>query len=134
MVKYLLDTNVLIECLRRNRAMIDVVMTKGKDHDLAISTVTFGELMVGMQKNDTPRRRAALQKVLAPIRVLPFDEPAAAQFARVKSALEKTGSVIGPYDMQIAGHAISVGRPLVTHNSEEFSRIEGLEWEDWETE
>lgn len=133
MVKYLLDTNVLIECLRRNRAMIDVLVSRGKDHDLAISSVTFGELMVGIQKNDTPRRRAALHKVLAPIVILPFDKPAAVEFARVKSALEKSGAVIGAYDMQIAGHAISVGRRLVTHNGEEFSRIKGLDWEDWET-
>jgi tRNA(fMet)-specific endonuclease VapC len=133
-VKYLLDTNVLIECLRRNRAMIEALISRGKGHDLAISSVTYGELMVGIHKNDTPRRRAALHKVLAPTSILPFDESAAAEFARVKSALEKSGAVIGPYDMQIAGHAISQGRRLVTHNSEEFSRIKGLEWEDWEAE
>ena len=132
MVKYLLDTNVLIECLRRNRNMVQTVMAKGKGHDLAISSVTFGELMVGILKNDTPRRRAALRKVLAPIRILLFDEAAATEFARVKLALEKSGMVIGPYDMQIAGHAISTARHLVTHNSDEFSRIKRLHWEDWE--
>lgn len=133
-MKYLLDTNVLIECLRQNRVMIATVMTKGKGHDLAISAVTFGELMVGIYKNDTPRRRSALQKVLAPIQLLPFDQSAAAEFARIKSDLEQIGGVIGPYDMQIAGHAISTGRRLVTHNSKEFSRIKRLQWEDWEME
>jgi tRNA(fMet)-specific endonuclease VapC len=132
MVKYLLDTNVLIECLRRNPLMVEAVMAKGRDHDLAISSVTFGELMVGILKNDTPRRRSALRKVLTPIRILPFDEAAASDFARIKSALEKSGTVIGPYDMQIAGHAISTGRHLVTHNSNEFARINRLQWEDWE--
>jgi tRNA(fMet)-specific endonuclease VapC len=134
MVRYLLDTNVLIECLRRNRSMIEAVMMKGKCHELAISSVTFGELMVGIFKNDTPRRRAAFHKVLAPIRILSFDESAAAEFARVKSDLEKTGGMIGPYDMQIAGHAICTGRRLVTHNSKEFLRIKRLDWEDWELE
>jgi len=132
MVKYLFDTNVLIECLRRNRGMVETVMAKGKGHDLAISSVTFGELMVGILKNDTPRRRAALRKVLAPIRILLFDKAAATEFARIKLALEKSGMVIGPYDMQIAGQAISSGRCLVTHNSDEFSRIKRLHWEDWE--
>ncbi|MFP4353299.1 MAG: type II toxin-antitoxin system VapC family toxin [Puniceicoccaceae bacterium] len=61
-MKYLLDTNVLIECLRQNRQMAEKVMAKGKGHDLAISSVTYGELMVGILKNDTPRRRAALRK------------------------------------------------------------------------
>lgn len=34
--------------------------------------------------------------------------------------------------MQIAGHAISSARCLVTRNSDEFSRIKELRWEDWE--
>lgn len=73
-----------------------------------------------------------MRKVLAPIGILPFDEAAASDFARIKSALEKSGRVIGPYDMQIVGHAISTGRHLVTHNSTEFARIDRLQWEDWE--
>jgi tRNA(fMet)-specific endonuclease VapC len=131
-VKFLLDTNVLIECLRRNQKMIHAVMANGKGHDVAISSVTFGELMVGILKNDTPRRRAALSKVLAPTKILPFDQDAAVEFAHVKSVLEKSGEVIGPYDMQIAGHAISAGRRLVTHKNREFSRVRRLDWEDWE--
>ena len=132
MVKYLLDTHVLIECLRRNPKMVETVMAKGKGHDLAISSVTYGELLVGIHKNDTPRRRAALSKVLAPMQILAFDDRAAAEFAKIKSALERTGEGIGPYDMQIAGHAISVGRRLVTHNGDEFERVKQLKWEDWE--
>lgn len=132
MVKYLLDTNVLIECLRRNRNMIEAIIARGKGQDLAISSVTFGELMVGILKNDTPRRRAALRNVLTPIRILPYDQDAATEFGRIKSTLEKSGTVIDPYDMQIAAHAISTARRLVTHNSSEFSRIERLHWEDWE--
>lgn len=132
-MKYLLDTNVLIGCLRRNRKLAEAVETNGKGQDLAISAVTYGELMVGMFKNDTPRRRAALHKVLAPMRILDFDETAATEFARIKSALETTGKVIGPYDMQVAAHAIAARRILVTHNRCEFSRIERLEFEDWES-
>ncbi|MBC2603953.1 type II toxin-antitoxin system VapC family toxin [Puniceicoccus vermicola] len=132
MVKYLLDTNVLIECLRRNPKMVETVMAKGKGHDLAISAVTYGELLVGIHKNDTPRRRAALSKVLAPMQILAFDDHAAAEFAKIKSALERTGEGIGSYDMQIAGHAISAGRRLVTHNGDEFARVKQLKWEDWE--
>lgn len=131
-VKYLLDTNVLIKCLRQNQEMVETVEARGKGHDLAISSVTYGELMVGILKNDTPRRRAALRKVLAPMQILAFDERAATEFAKIKSTLEKNGEGIGPYDMQIAGHAISSGRLLVTHNSHEFSRIHRLQWEDWE--
>jgi tRNA(fMet)-specific endonuclease VapC len=131
-MKYLLDTNVLIGCLRGNRNLIEALEKNGKDHDLAISTVTYGELMVGIFKNDTPRRRGALKKVLAPFRILDFDRESATEFARIKSALKAAGKVIGPYDMQIAAHAISARRRLVTHNGKEFSRIDNLSFEDWE--
>jgi len=131
-VKYLLDTNVLIACLRGNQAVIHAVISKGQGHDLAISSVTYAELMVGLLKKPTPRRRAALNKVLAPLPVLPFEKTAASAFARVKADLEAIGSVIGPYDMQIAGHAIASRRRLVTHNTKEFSRIASLSYEDWE--
>ena len=127
-----MHTNVLIGCLRGNRQLIEAVEKQGKGHDLTISSVTFGELMVGIFKNDTPRRRAALQKVLSPLDILPFDQEAAKEFGRIKSGLEKMGQVIGPYDMQIAAHAISTKRILVTHNAREFSRIEKLQFVDWE--
>lgn len=112
--------------------MVAALKSNGPCHDLAISSITYGELMVGIFKNDTPRRRSAFQKVLSPMQILEFDRPAAIEFARIKSTLEQTGEVIGPYDMQIAGHAMSSSRRLVTHNSSEFSRIQGLEWEDWQ--
>lgn len=131
-MKYLLDTNVLIECLRGNPDMIAAVKKNGRSHDLAMSSITYGELMVGIMKHDTPRRRGALQKVLSPMKLIDFDRDAAVEFARIKSHLEQSGKSIGPYDMQIAGHAISTSRCLITHNVKEFSRIRGLQWEDWQ--
>jgi tRNA(fMet)-specific endonuclease VapC len=131
-VKYLLDTNVLIACLRRDLKMIETVERNGRNQDLAISSITYGELMVGILKNDTPRRRAALSKVLTPMQVLDFDQSAAVEFARIKSSLEREGTPVGPYDMQIAAHAISSKRTLVPHNHNEFARIKNLSVADWE--
>ena len=108
--------------------------TRGRGQDLAISSITYGELMVGILKKDSPRRRAALRKVLAPMTILPFDRDAGIEFARIKADLEQSGEVIGPYDLQIAGHAVASGRRLVTHNGTEFSRVKDLDWVDWEAE
>lgn len=132
MVKYLLDTNVLIGCLRKDEKLVEAVERNGKGHCLAISSISYGELMVGIFKKDSPNRRAALHKVLSPMQILDFDRDAAVEFARIKATLERAGKVIGPYDMQIAAHAISSGRRLVTHNRDEFSRIDKLDFEDWE--
>jgi tRNA(fMet)-specific endonuclease VapC len=128
----MLDTNLLIGCLRRKKSLVDSLKKNGRGHELVISSITYGELMVGLMKNDTPRRRAALAKVLAPMAILDFNKGAAQTYAKVKVDLESHGEAIGPYDMQIAAHAISEGYVVVTHNTEEFSRIKGLNIVDWE--
>jgi tRNA(fMet)-specific endonuclease VapC len=130
----MLDTNLLVGCLRKKSSIIESVKRNGRGNDLAISSITYGELMVGIIKNDTPRRRCALAKVLAPVKILDFDKDAAQTFAKVKASLETKGTVIGPYDMQIAAHAMSRGYTVVTHNTDEFNRIEGLNVVDWEDE
>ena len=48
--------------------------------------------------------------------------------------LERKGMPIHPMDMLIAGHAKSKGVILVTNNTREFFRVEGLEVEDWTKE
>lgn len=130
-MNYMLDTNILIDCLRSKKSTIEVIKKHGKTSALHISTVVLGELFVGLKKNDTPRRRAALNKVLAPIRILDFDKEAAKHFGLVKSKLEAKGNVIGSYDMQIAGHALAQNMTLITHNTKEFSRVDKLKIKDW---
>jgi tRNA(fMet)-specific endonuclease VapC len=39
--------------------------------------------------------------------------------------------MIGPIDMLLAAQALSKGLILVTNNTKEFERIEGLKIEDW---
>lgn len=51
---------------------------------------------------------------------------------KVRGELQKNGKPIGPYDLQIASIALANNLILVTHNKKEFSRIQGLEIEDWE--
>ena len=101
-------------------------------HDLFISTITYGEIMTGIHSNDTPRRRGALHKVLAPMTILDYDQEAASHFGFLKNKIKT--NTIGPYDIQIAAHALSKGLTLVTHNTKEFSRIEELNIVDWEVD
>ncbi len=70
--------------------------------------------------------------MLGTVHQLPFDAAAAAEAAMVRATLEATGQPIGPYDTLLAGHAISLGFVLVTHNTIEFSRVPGLVLEDWQ--
>ena len=52
-------------------------------------------------------------------------------FGQLRAELARTGRVIGPYDMMIAGHARSLGLILVTNNQKEFERVPGLRVENW---
>ena len=103
------------------------------DSDIAVCTVTMGEMYAGSAKSQTPERSRALQDAFF-IRFasLNFDEAAADAFGQIRAELESAGTPIGPYDMQIAGIAQVHGLIVVTHNVKEFSRIAGLVVEDWE--
>lgn len=102
--------------------------------DCAISVVTAYELFTGIAKCREPEReRAKVNRLMAIVHVLPFDEAAAQRAAGVRAALESAGNVCGPYDLLIAGHALALGLSLITNNVGEFSRVADLAIEDWLT-
>jgi tRNA(fMet)-specific endonuclease VapC len=73
-----------------------------------------------------------VEAFLAPMSSLPFDDTAADRYATIRSTLERQGMRIGAYDLQIAAIAVVQGLTLVTHNTQEFSRVPDLLIEDWE--
>ena len=91
--------------------------------------------MHGVEKSQAvERNRVAIMLFLSSISILPFDNDAAEEYAKVRADLERTGTPIGPMDMLIAGHAKSKGVILVTNNTKEFFRVEDLGVEDWTKE
>lgn len=132
-MKYLLDTNTCIRFVNGRAPQIRERMGTVSDSDIAISTVTKGEMYAGSAKSQTPQRSRARQDAFfVRFASLPFDEAAADEFGRIRAHLELAGTPIGPYDMQIAAIAIVNNLILVTHNTKEFGRVSGLEIEDWE--
>ncbi len=92
------------------------------------------ELFTGIEKCSHPdRERAKVTNFLEMVSFLPFDKSAAIESARIRATLEETGRTIGPYDLLIAGQAISMQLVLVTNNVSEFSRVTDLSCEDWQT-
>ena len=128
----MLDTNVCIALMRRNpsvRAQIERL----QPGDCAVSSITAFELFHGLERCSQPdREREKIAELMRVVGVLPFDEAAAKRAAKVRHELEKTGNVIGPFDVLIAGHALATGMVLVTNNMGEFSRVDGLTLEDWQ--
>src|SRR5215207_2858253 len=116
-MKYLLDSNTCIRYINGRAPQIRSHMQPILDSDIAVSTVTKGEMYAGSARSMTPQRSRAKQDVFF-IRFtsLSFDERAADAFGRIRAHLESAGTPIGPYDMQIAAIAVVHGLILVTHN------------------
>ena len=99
---------------------------------LCISSVSLAELHYGAAKSELPARSPSVaESFAAPLEVLPFEEKAAVHYGEIRAALERAGIPIGPYDLMIAGHARSQGPTLVTNNTREFERVDGLRTENW---
>lgn len=129
---YMLDTNAIIMAIRHPDWKICSRIRQHLGKDLCISSVTYGELEYGIRKSSCPERnRIAITRILLGIRILDFDASAAAHFGDIFADLEKKQMRIGDRDMMIAGHARSLGCVLVSNNTREFSRVEGLRLEDW---
>lgn len=131
MLRYMLDTNLCIRVLRdRPQALRERFNAEATG--LCVSSIVVYELLVGAEKSAKPVEvRQEVERFLARLAVLQFDESAAAHAAEIRARLERRGSPIGPYDTLIAGHARSRGLIVITGNLEEFSRVDGLRSEDW---
>jgi tRNA(fMet)-specific endonuclease VapC len=89
-------------------------------------------LFTGVFKCQNPEReRQKVLRLIGGMRMLPFDDAAAMKAAEVRAHLESIGKVCGPYDMLLAGHALSRQLCVATNNMSEFSRVPGLSVEDW---
>jgi tRNA(fMet)-specific endonuclease VapC len=128
---YVLDTNTLIYYFKAAGNVSKRLLTV-PPKDIAIPTIVLYELEVGIAKSISPRkRRNQLQNFIPVVNILPFGLDEAKSAASIRVKLEKKGISIGPYDILIAAVTLSNKSVLVTHNTDEFSRIEGLQLEDW---
>lgn len=130
---YLPDTNVCVAYLRqRNVAVLQRFAQQSSD-DIALCDIVKAELYYGVQRSAQPDRHiVALERFFAGFVSLPFDSRAAEVYGRIRRELEVAGTPIGPYDLQIAAIALANNLTVVTHNTREFRRVNGLRIEDWE--
>lgn len=130
-MRYLLDTDTCIEILRGNRRVRERLQSENPD-DCGISVVSIFELFAGVERCRRPEEeRRKVEAFLVPLHVLPFDLDASHRASRIRWHLEKVGKPIGPYDLLLAAQALALDVFLVTGNSSEFSRIPGLQLENW---
>jgi len=129
----LLDTNICIYVINMRPPQVLARFREYRLGEIGICSVVAAELAYGVAKSRSARNRSALEMFLAPLEVLPFDQAAVWAYGDLRASLEREGQPIGALDTMIAAHALSVGAPLVTHNTREFARVPGLRLENWVT-
>ncbi|MCM1316053.1 MAG: type II toxin-antitoxin system VapC family toxin [Ruminococcus sp.] len=130
-MKYMLDTNMCIYA-QKNIPQVIEKMKNNFQYGVAISSITLAELEFGVQASaNVEKNTIALYKFLSIVEILDFDSSAATEYGKIRADLKKKGTPIGNMDMLIAAHAKSENLIVVTHNTREFERVEGLQLEDW---
>lgn len=131
MTRYALDTNTVIDYLRGNGRVAERFLAT-PPQEVGLPAVVLYELEFGAEKSSaSARRRSQLTELVRALTLLPFGAEEAKVAARIRADLETQGLPIGPHDVLIAATALAGGAILVTHNTEELARVQGLRLEDW---
>lgn len=133
-MKYMLDTNILIYMIKRKPPSVIKRFSQCTAHDqLMMSFVTYAELLKGAARSIKKHKVEA--QLLGLCQLIPVNYEVspnlAEHYAEQAARLKSLGTPIGGNDLWIAAHALSLDCVLVTHNTKEFSRIQGLTIEDW---
>jgi tRNA(fMet)-specific endonuclease VapC len=132
---YLLDTNTCIGYLNRRSLSIYQHFLAVSADDVCICDIVKFELYYGAYKGSrTAENLQNLSDFFVDLISLSFEGKAAQICGQLRAKLQANGTPIGAYDLQIAAIALANNLILVTHNTREFARIEGLQLEDWEDE
>jgi tRNA(fMet)-specific endonuclease VapC len=130
MPRFMLDTDTVSFALRAHGAVVDR-LREHRPSELCISSVTLAELRYGAELKRSRKLHRLIDAFVGGVAVAPFDDVAARSFGRVAVDLVRSGRPIGTFDALIAAHALAMNLVLVSNNTKHFSRVAGLELEDW---
>jgi tRNA(fMet)-specific endonuclease VapC len=132
-MKHLFDTDTCIQFLRRRESPVKHRLMSVDFGSVALCSIVKAELYFGAHRSALPQTELArLGEFFAHFVNLPFDDRAGEVYGRVRAQLARRGALIGPDDLLIASIALANEVTLVTHNTAEFERVEGLQIEDWQ--
>jgi tRNA(fMet)-specific endonuclease VapC len=132
-VAYLLDSNACVIYLNGRSERLRQRLNATPAAEIFVCAIVKGELFYGSRRSNNPTKSLQVQQeFLSQFVSLPFDDAAAEVYGDIRAALAQAGTPIGPNDLQIAAIALASNLTLVTHNTREFSRVQGLKLEDWE--
>lgn len=132
---YLLDSNICIFLIRNKTLLLRERIKMYSPSLLHLSVITVAELEYGAAKSKNPvKEHQAVLDFVSPFKIIDFKPNDAENFGLIRAYLEKKGTPIGPYDMEIAAQAITNDLIVVTNNVGEFERVPWIKVEDWTKE
>jgi tRNA(fMet)-specific endonuclease VapC len=128
----MLDTNICSFIIRNKPKSIKEKLKKVEENNIiALSSIVVSELIYGATKKESPKLMKIVTSFIDNFIVYDYSKVSAQFYGNIRTDLEKKGKIIGANDLLIASHALTLGATLVTNNTREFKRIEGLILEDW---
>ena len=128
----MIDTNICIYLIKNKSEMLLQRIELQNTKDIGVSAISVAELEYGISKSLYPEKnRTALIEFLSSFEIIPFTDLDAEAFGNIRVYLNKRGTPIGPYDLQIAAQCISRDLILITNNVKEFKRVLNLKIEKW---
>ena len=132
---FLLDTNACIRVLNDTSPALVARLREHRPAGIRLCSTVKAELSYGARHSSRPAADLRLlNEFFSAFSSLPFDDTCAEHYGIIRNDLSRAGTPIGPNDLMIAATAMAHGFILVTHNTDEFSRVVGLRLEDWEAD
>lgn len=130
-MRFLLDTNIVSDLVRDPHGRVTRRIARLGEEHVGTSIIVAAELRYGAARKASTSLSKQLEKILAALQILPFEAPADQVYGELRARLEKGGRIIGANDLLIAAQALALGCTVVTDNEQEFSRVDGLQIENW---
>jgi tRNA(fMet)-specific endonuclease VapC len=130
MTRYLLDTNIVSDVMRNPDGPAEQALRKNADAEIGISLIVKGEILFGLVRNANTKGRKRFDVLLDAIEVWSMPEGVADIYGQVRAVMERSGAKMGPNDMWIAAHSLSLDAILVT-DDRRFHSVPGLKVENW---
>ncbi len=130
-LRYLLDTNILSDLVRQPQGIVATRVAAVGEETVCTSIIVAAELRFGALKSGSRQLADRVDLILSAVDILSLKVPADHHYGELRHHLTSQGTPIGPNDMLLAAHALSVGMTVVTANTAEFSRVPRLNIENW---
>lgn len=130
-LRYLLDTNILSNLVRQPQGTVATRIAAAGEETVCTSIIVAAELRFGAMKSGSRKLADRVDLILSAVEILSLEAPADHHYGKLRHHLTSQGTPIGANDMLIAAHALSVGLTVITANTGEFSRVPGLNVENW---